>query len=135
MPLPSGDELTMCISDVVGEHDLDVEAGGRVVLVVERRPAVLERHGVLRLEAFDADRTLVGAVLLDGPLGDIDVVGAPVGHLAAGVFVPPAELVVRARVAVGIAGRLVPVVDQRGLTEPALEVEGGRDVGLWGLIR
>ena len=45
-------------------------------------------------------------IVLDGPGGDIDVVRAPVGELAARVFVPPAELVVAALLAVRNLGRL-----------------------------
>ena len=39
---------------------------------------------------FDLNRQVI-----DGPLADVDVVCSPVGHLPAGVFVPPAECVVR----------------------------------------
>ena len=39
------------------------------------------------------------------PLGDVVVMGAPVGHLAAGVLVPPAELVVASFGDVGNIGR------------------------------
>ena len=35
------------------------------------------------------------------PLGDVVVMGTPVGHLAAGILVPPAELVVAASRMIG----------------------------------
>src|SRR5262245_60446046 len=41
--------------------------------------------------SFDADRAV--SVHVQGPLADIDVVGAPVGHLSARPGVPPAEIV------------------------------------------
>ena len=44
--------------------------------------------------AVTTDRSAV--VHAEAPLGDVVVMGAPVGHLAAGVFVPPAELVMAA---------------------------------------
>ena len=65
---------------------------GRVVAVVDRRIAVFERHRMLGVGAVDFDRAHALLVLLDGPSGDIDVMGAPVGELAARVFIPPAEL-------------------------------------------
>src|SRR5687768_7969511 len=45
---------------------------------------------------------------------DVHVVGAPVGHLAAGVLEPPAEL--------GVAA-LWDVLDQWGLAEPPFPIE------------
>src|SRR6185312_3227741 len=79
--------------DAVRELREDVEVGGDVVFVVDGRPALFELHR-MRGRPFDRDRTRVA--LPDGPLSDIDVMRAPVGHLAAGVFVPPAELVMAA---------------------------------------
>ena len=55
-------------------------------------PLAVTRHGA-------------GAVHAQAPLGDVVVMGAPVGHLAAGVFVPPAELVMAALLDIGNVGR------------------------------
>src|SRR5690606_8454323 len=57
---------------------------------------------------------LTFAVALQRPQRDVDVMCAPVGELAAGVFVPPAEVAVTA---------LVSIVDERRLSEPAFPVE------------
>ncbi len=60
----------------------------------------------------------IGARVLhaDGPLADVDVVGAPVGELAAGVLVPPAEIAV---------APLLAVVDLGRLAEPHVPVQLG----------
>src|SRR4029077_4747446 len=55
------------------------------------RPVVRCRRGAV---AGDGDGAAV--VHAECPLGDVVVVGTPVGHLAAGVFVPPAELIMAA---------------------------------------
>ena len=100
--------------DAVGELALDGEIVRRVVAVVHGRIAVLERHGMLGVGAVDLDRPHAFLVVPDGPGGDVDVVGAPVGELAARVFVPPAEIVVAA---------LLDVVDLRRLAEPEVPIE------------
>ncbi len=107
--------------DAVGELALHGEVVGRVVAVVHGGIAVLERHRMLGVGAVDLDRAHALLVLIDGPSGDVDVVGPPVGELAAGVFVPPAELVVAA---------LLDVVDLRRLAEPDVPVEFCRRVRL-----
>src|SRR5205085_715228 len=61
---------------------------GRVAVV---RPGSLGRGGAGALDEVGA-----GAVHPQRPLRDVVVVRAPVGHLAAGVFVPPAEVVMAA---------------------------------------
>ena len=94
-----------------------------------RRPPL---YGSSAFEHLDGDRA--AAVHVQGPLGDVEVVGAPVGHLAAGVLVPPAELVV----AVGLAGPPCGTAPSRSararspspaLRGPALP-GSGRSVGL-----
>src|SRR5206468_10841258 len=70
----------------IGEDHLEV--GMAVVSVVPLRWR--------RAAALDVDRTAV--VHVEGPLGNIIVMGAPVSHLAAGVRIPPAELIVAVRV-------------------------------------
>ena len=100
--------------DAAGKLALHGEIVRRVVAVVHGRIAVLEGHGMLGVGAVDFDRPHACCVLPDGPGGDVDVVGAPVGELAARVFVPPAELVVAA---------LLDVVDLRRLAEPDVPVE------------
>ena len=75
--------------DVVGERGLHEELGRRVVAVVDRGMAVLVVDGELPLHDLDGGRA--GILHADGPLADVDVVGAPVGELAAGILVPPAR--------------------------------------------
>src|SRR5690606_4223307 len=90
---------------------------------------VLDRHAVLEVDRmfggpFDRLRSLPVAVLFDGPLRDVDVVGAPVGHFAAGVLVPPADFVVATRrLRAGVAALIGPEGDKRRLAEPPLPVE------------
>ena len=82
----------------VGANDLGAVGVGvghlemcmAIVLVV-----CLGRRGAL---GFHGHRAV--AVHSQTPLSDVVVVGAPVGHLAAGVLVPPTELIVTARVGV-----------------------------------
>ena len=81
----------------------------------------------------DTTSTLLGPLLIhpDGPLGDIDVVCAPIGELAAGVFIPPAEFVMRA--AGGIprirgTSAALNVIDQWRLTLPHVPIQFGRHI-------
>ena len=63
----------------------------------------------------------------EAPLGDVVVVRAPVGHLAAGVLVPPAELVMAALLDVGhVGGRALPEVPVELLRGPARRGRGRR---------
>ena len=86
---------------------------GEVVVAVVVVDEVL---GQLRADGRGGDRA--GVVLAEAPLGDVVVVRAPVGQLAAGVLVPPAELVVAPLLDVGDVGRRalpeVPVEPLRG---------------------
>ena len=100
--------------DATGERAGDGEVFRRVVAVVHRWIAVLEWHGMLGVGTVDLRGALTLGVFLQRPLGDVDVVRAPVGELAAGVFVPPAKLVVAPPLA---------VVHLRRLAEPHLPVE------------
>ena len=93
-----------------------MELGGGVVAVVDGRIAALELDREHALD--DLDRCRARVLHADGPLADVDVVGAPVGHLAAGVLVPPAEVAVAAMLA---------IVDLRRLAQPHVPVQlGGR---------
>src|SRR5207249_1535002 len=104
---------------------LGVGVGDREVRVGVVAVGLVDRLGAL---GVDADRA--AAVHAEAPLGDVVVVGAPVGHLAAGILVPPAELVVAA---------LLDVVDRGGLAEPEVPVEplghrGRRERALLGVV-
>src|SRR6185312_7442651 len=65
------------------------------------RVAVFEGDGVLGKDRRDGDGPRVR--LAHRPVGDVDMVRAPVGQLAAGIFVPPAEFVMTARPAMRLA--------------------------------
>ena len=73
--------------------------------------------------------SLAFAVLSNRPLGNVDVMRAPVGQLAARVFVPPAKLVMTSRL---FLLPLLPdaVIDQRRLAEPLLPIQVFWHVGL-----
>ncbi len=105
-----------------GEH----EFRRSVVAIVLRGVSVLEGDGVFRIAAAaNGNRSIGLSIELQRPVADIDVVGTPIGQLAARVLVPPAELIV----AVGVAATLavlagqVPVVDFGCGSEPAIPVE------------
>ena len=96
-----------------------------VVAVVAHRGGVAGADDLVRPARVHAQR----------PLRDVVVVRAPVGHLAAGELVPPAELVV----AVGVAreapadlllGLQEAVVHLGRRTQPEVPVESLRHVGL-----
>ena len=55
----------------------------RVVAIVDGGVAILVWHGMLHIGAIDRDRPLALGIFAEGPLGDVDVVRAPVGKLAA----------------------------------------------------
>ena len=80
--------------DATREHDLDTELRRGVVLIVEFGMTVSVRNGVNHFDGDDVGRTLSVAQLIEPPLSDVDMMGAPVGHFAAGVFVPPTEFIV-----------------------------------------
>src|SRR5262249_39984652 len=98
----------------------DLELGVRVVAV-----GFLRRFLALRLHGDGA-----GLVHAEAPLGDVVVVGAPVGHLAPGGFIPPAELVVAAR-EVLVALLQLDVIDHGRLAEPEVPLQflGRIDLG------
>ena len=93
MPLPS-----LGSSDArklpIAANQLDAIGVG--VGHLEGRMAVVAVGLLGRGRAFGLDRDRAAAVGTEAPLGDVVVMGAPVGHLAAGVFVPPAEFVMAA---------------------------------------
>ena len=110
----------------VGISAGDIEFRGGVVLIVDRRTAVFEGDGQVG-DGFDAQGA--GVVHAHRPLRDVDVVRAPVGELAAGVFVPPAEFVMRAAGGVARvrgARAALNVIDQRRLALPHFPIQ---DVG------
>ena len=112
--------------DVIWIRDVDAEFGRDVVTVVFSGHAVFERDGMDDVvhDWGDLCWAFVAIENAEGPGGDVDVVCAPVGHFAAGVFVPPAEFVVAAFRAVR---------GFRSLAEPHVPVEvvGDFDDGLW----
>src|SRR5947199_235124 len=83
--------------------------------------------------AFNIERA--GIVHAHSPLRDVDMVSAPVGHLAAGVFIPPAEFVMRPRFGIVfvVAEAALEVIGHRGLAEPHLPVEIAGHGGFWNL--
>ena len=77
--------------------------------------------GLLRgLDAGGRDVHRAGSVHAQAPLGDVVVVGAPVGQLAAAVFVPPSELIMTSFLDVRDVGR-------RAFPEVPVEPFGNRD--------
>ena len=86
--------MANCHLHAVCELTEHIELGSGVVGISLSGPAVFERYqGAWRESASQ----MLGRFLkrIDGPLRDINVVCSPVGHLATGVFVPPAEVTVR----------------------------------------
>ncbi len=82
---------------VVDRHIVSVRNLGKLALTVDRhRARVLHPHR---------------------PLSDVNMMGAPVGHLPAGVLVPKTESVV---------APLWTVLGGRGLPEPQVPIEMGR---------
>ena len=93
--------------DSVGVSEAGVVAGGDVVAV--------GGLGVAR-RALDGDRS---RVLQPGtPLGDVEVMGAGIGHFASRVFVPPAK---------GVMAALREIGDVGGLSLPEVPLEMARD--------
>lgn len=93
------------LRDVVwpGESGFEFLAGGEAAF-----------NGANRFFCFDGD----GAVMTDGPAGDVIVMRAPVGDGSTGVIPPPTEGVSSAFFHVGNLGRLA---------EPHIPIEAGRD--------
>ncbi len=114
------------------EVDGEVKFRRRVVAVALHRHAVLERHRMLRRSA-DQGRACRLAIEHERPGGDVHVMGAPVGELAARVLIPPAKLVVAVRIRLRqlllavlvFRGRPLqkPEVGRRHLALPAVPVE------------
>ncbi len=111
-------------SRIAGEHDAvatvvsDRHRDAVGVLVghakIDGNVVAVHDVGVFRL-AIDLDGQAV-----DGPLRDVEMMGSPIGHLSAGVFVPPAEGVMRTFLDVRHIGRLalpqIPVEVRRHLS-------------------
>ena len=95
--MPLSPRLVTIISRAVGKIALYREIVRGVVTIVRRGIAVLQRDRVFASPAVDLDRAHALFVLLDGPGGDVDVMGAPVGELSTRILVPPAEIAVAAR--------------------------------------
>lgn len=106
--------------EAVGELALDGEIVGSVVTIVDGWITIFERHGVFGVSAVDFHGAHALLIEADGPGGDIDVMGAPVGEFSAGILVPPAELVMAA---------FFGVIDLRSLAEPLVPIEFGRRSG------
>lgn len=86
----------------------------RVVAVVDDGVTIFVFDRMFNVGPVDFDRTLAFPVLIESPHCNVDVMSTPVGELATGVFVPPAELVV---------ATLLAVVDRLHLTLPHVPVE------------
>ena len=100
--------------DAAREFALHREVVRRVVAVVDRGVAVFVFDGMLGVGAVNFDWSHACFVMTDRPCCDVDMVRTPVGELAAGVFVPPTELVVTA---------FVDVTHDRSLAEPHVPIE------------
>ena len=100
----------------LGEQAADRERERHRVGVVARGEAVLER---LRQRALAFDPRRAGVQPADRPLGNIDMVGTPIGELAAGVLDPPAERPMRPL-------RAVRPLRRRALPELVIEPLGDR---------
>ena len=93
------------------------------VLHLEGGVAVVAIAGVERLGGFEyLDVGRAVAVHAEAPLRDVDVVRAPVGHLAATVIVPPAEFVVAVRLVLVVLP-FEAVGHLRGRPQPHVPVE------------
>src|SRR5262249_12681192 len=90
---------------VIGELADDVELTGTVVPVVDGRIAVFIRDG--HFADFGIDTGGAAVIHAESPLGDVDVVRAPVGHFFAGVFVPPTEFIMAAAGRIALVGGLL----------------------------
>ena len=88
-----------------------------VVAIINRGVAILEFNRMLGVGSVDLDGAHSFLIGTDRPCRDIDVVSTPVGELSAGIFVPPAELIVAA---------FLDVVDHRRLAEPHVPIESFR---------
>ncbi len=73
------------------ELALDGKVVGRVVAIVHGGITVFQRHWMLGVGAVDFDRSHTRLILPGSPGGDVDVMGAPIGELTAGILVPPSE--------------------------------------------
>ncbi len=104
-----------------GEHD----AGAAVVSHAHRHATgiaifhrILQRHVVaVRVGRIPGLATDTDRLAANRPLGDVKVVGPPIGHLATGILKPPAK------------GEVAPLLDEghaRGLALPEVPVETGR---------
>ena len=100
--------------DAAGELALHGEVVRRVVAIGHGRITVLVLDRMLRVGAVEFDWPHPRFVVADGPRRDIDVVRTPIRELAAGVLVPPTELVVAA---------LVDEIDDRSLPLPGVPIE------------
>ena len=86
---------------------------------LERLRSFEELFGVVRCRALDFDRAAV--IHAQSPLDDVEVMGAPVGHLSPGVIPEKAEQVVDAVLVVG---------PQRGRAEPHIVIEFRRGLAV-----
>ena len=119
---------------VLGGVDLQADAVGiSVVHLVFGEGVVAAGNGlgeVLRLD-------LGGGEQADGPIGDVVVVSAPVGHGAAGIFIPETEISVAALFHIVMGGGLalpeIPIQaggHRGGLERTVAQARGQPDAGL-----
>ena len=91
---------------------------GSVEVVVLRGHPVLKGNLMFAHDRVQFQDPLPFSILIQGPLGDVDVMSALIGHLTTGIFVPPTKQVVSS---------LLYVIDFRSLSQPIVPVEvGGR---------
>ena len=86
-----------------------------VEAIVHLRISLLKGYGKFEGDGLDAQRA--GLVHADGPLGDIDMMRAPIGHSTAGILKPKTEIVVAS---------LLNVLNLWRLAQPRLPVQLGR---------
>ena len=107
---------------VLRKHAPDVEIMRSVVVIVLGGHPVLEGNRMIPDDRIEGQHSLSIPALTQGPLGNVDVVCSPVGHLSSRVLVPPTKLVMTT---------FLDVVDFGGLTQPGIPVDVGGRVGFF----
>src|SRR5690606_32604059 len=91
----------------------------RVVRIVDGGIAIAKFHRMLSIGAVDGHRTTSFLVFPDRPRGNVDMMRSPVREFAAGVLIPPSELIMAA---------LGDVVHPRCLAQPEVPIQLARRV-------